>query len=240
MDDATIRQLNDINRRFYATVADDFDTTRGKPWPGWRRVLQHIQRLEATPLRLLDAGCGNGRFGLFVARETGRAVAYHGIDNNAALLAHARDALAALPNVAARLEARDIVTDGLPDSAADVAVMFGVLHHIPGAANRLALVRALADRVAPGGLLAFAAWRFYDDARFRERVAPWPEGLPAEPGDYLLDWRRGANVLRYCHHVDDDEFATLIAATGLRHVTSYRADGQSGVGNAYAVLRRDA
>lgn len=237
LDDATIRRLNEINRRFYAVVADDFDTTRGKPWPGWRRLLPHIQRLQAAPLRLLDVGCGNGRFGLFVARETTRDIGYHGVDNNPALLDHARAALAGLPNFHATLEARDIITGGLPDGAYDLVALFGVLHHIPGAANRQALLRALADRVAPGGLLAFAAWRFYDYARFRERVVAWPDGLTVEPGDYLLDWRRGANALRYCHHVNDDELAALVAASGLTEVTRYRADGQTGDANFYVVLR---
>lgn len=237
MNDETIQALNDLNRRFYATVADDFDTTRGKPWPGWRQLLPHVHRLTADPLRLLDVGCGNGRFGLFVAHALNRPLIYHGLDNNAALLARARDALAALPLVGATLEQRDIIADGLPDGAYDLVVLFGVLHHVPGAARRLALMRALARRVAPGGLLVFAAWRFYEYERFRERVAPWPQGLGAEPGDYLLDWRRGANALRYCHHVDDAEFEQLTGATGLRLRARYRADGQTGDANLYAVLQ---
>jgi len=37
--------------------------------------------------------------------------------------------------------------------------------------RRQAFLRVLADRFAPGGLLAFAAWRFYDIPRFRERIS---------------------------------------------------------------------
>lgn len=239
VDPATIHRLNDINRRFYATVADDFDTTRSKPWPGWRQLLPHLRRLSANPLRLLDVGCGNGRFGLFAARELNRPLRYHGLDNNAALLARAADTLAPLPNIDAQLEERDVITGGLPDDASDAVVLFGVLHHVPGAAQRLQLLRELAVRVAPGGLLAFAAWRFFDFERFRARIVPWPDDLTVETGDYLLDWRRGANALRYCHHVDDAEFGRLVAATGLRMVATYRADGQTGDANLYAVLTRD-
>lgn len=238
MDARTIQHLNDINRHFYATVAEDFDTTRGKPWPGWRRVIQRIQPLAATPLRLLDVGCGNGRFGLFVARELNRPIVYHGLDNNPALLDHARAELAAFDHVAAQLDARDIVSAGLPDGTYDVVVLFGVLHHIPGAAQRQAFMQALASRVAPGGLLAFAAWRFYDFKRFRERIVPWSPEWQVEAGDYLLDWRRGANALRYCHHVDDAEFAALVTATGLQTLATYRADGQTSDGNLYAILTR--
>ena len=237
MNDDTIQQLNVLNRRFYATVAEDFDSTRGKPWPGWRQLLPHVRRLGANPPRLLDVGCGNGRFGLFVARELDRSLFYHGLDNNDALLAHARQELAAYPAITVQLDHRDVITDGLPDGVYDLVVLFGVLHHVPGAARRLALMRALAAKLAPGGLLAFAAWRFYDYARFRERIVPWPPGLEAEPGDHLLDWRRGANALRYCHYVDDAEFEQLIAASGLRALATYRADGQTGDANLYALLQ---
>ena len=237
MNQNTIQQLNDLNRRFYVTVAEDFDTTRGQPWPGWRQLLPQVRTLQADPLRLLDVGCGNGRFGLFLARELNQPLAYHGVDNNDALLAHARETLAALPNLDARLERRDVVTDGLQDGVYDLVGLFGVLHHMPGAAQRLALMRSLAAHVAPGGLLIFAAWRFYDYERFRERIVPWPPALDSEPGDHLLDWRRGANALRYCHYVDDAEFEQLTEATGLRPRARYRADGQTGDANLYAVLQ---
>ena len=63
-------------------------------------------------------------------------------------------------------------------------------------------------------MLAFACWRFYEYARFRARIVPWPEDLAGrvEPGDHLLDWRRGERALRYCHHVDEAEQAELVAA----------------------------
>lgn len=247
MDDATIRRLNQINRRFYRATAGEFDQTRGKPWPGWERLLPHVYPLAAgRALSVLDVGCGNGRFGVFLAgklarREAGHVppLRYHGLDFDPALLEKARQALSALPQVEARLERRDIV-ENPPDSGQyDLVALFGVLHHVPGFRQRQSLLRALAERVAPGGVLAFACWRFYEYARFRARIVPWPDDLTAqvEPGDYLLDWRRGARALRYCHYVDDAEHAALVAATGLHEVETYRADGRSGDANRYSILR---
>jgi len=43
--------------------------------------------------------------------------------------------------------------------------------------------------------------------RYRQRFTPFPPDLQVEPGDYLLDWRRGQRALRYCHDVDDAGFA---------------------------------
>ncbi|MCC7207566.1 MAG: class I SAM-dependent methyltransferase [Anaerolineae bacterium] len=240
MDAASIKRLNDLNRAFYALTVTDFDESRGRPWPGWRRLLPHLAG-KPSPVRVLDVGCGNGRFGRFLARNVAAEVRYHGLDFSPALLDAARDAFARMGILAdAVLEACDVLADGLPDGVYDLVAAFGLLHHVPGGENRRALVRALAERLAPGGLLVFTGWRFYEYERFRERIEPWPDGVAREPGDFLLDWRRGhaANTaLRYCHHIDDAEQDALIAASGLERVETFRADGHTGDINSYALLR---
>jgi SAM-dependent methyltransferase len=166
-------------------------------------------------------------------------ISYHGTDNNPLLLEHARQSLAGLSGMKARLEERDII-ENLPDTGQyDLVVLFGVLHHVPGDHNRLMLMRALAQRVAPGGLLAFACWRFYEYERFRSRVVPWPPDFNVEKHDYLLDWRQGARALRYCHYVDDEEHAALVQATGLTEIATYRADGETGDANRYSILENE-
>lgn len=234
MNDATIKRLNAINRAFYRITADAFDQSRSQPWPGWELLRTHL----APPLSVLDVGCGNGRFGMFLAEHFGAAIHYTGLDNNAALLERAR---AAVPE--AQFEQRDIVEQPPDTGEYDLVALFGVIHHIPGGVQRQDFMRTLSARVAPGGLLVFAAWRFYDFERFRKRVVPWSDtGISPddiEPHDYLLDWRRGERALRYCHFVDDDEHDILIAAAGLREIATYRADGHTGTVNRYSILQRD-
>lgn len=239
MDEATAIALNEINRAFYVQTADDFSETRQAAWPGWLRLAEHLPSKE--PARVLDVGCGNGRFGVFLAGHfPARAWLYHGIDNSPALLDHARTSLAVLPGLTVTLEQQDVIFQPLPDAVYDLIAVFGVLHHIPGLQRRTEFVRRLAAGVAPGGVLALAAWRFFEYDRFRKRIVPWPETLSqhVEPGDHLLDWRRGTHALRYCHAIDDDEFSLLISATGLQHIDRYRADGFSGAVNDYALLMR--
>jgi SAM-dependent methyltransferase len=228
VNDATFRALNDLNRRFYETVAADFDATRQQPWEGWRRLTEIV----GNNLSVLDVGCGNGRFGVFLADRVSR---YVGIDSSAALLERARTFLA---NVDATLIERDILAQP-PDetlSTFDLVALFGVLHHVPGAERRLNLLRSLAARVAPGGWLVWTEWRFLDLPRFRERIVDWNADMRVEPGDYLLDWRRGENALRYCHAVDDTEHARLVAVAGLAPAAEYRADAA----NLYTVLQKQS
>jgi len=231
MDDETIRRLNRINQDFYTATADRFDLLRRGSWPGWKPLLQYLPQ----KINVLDVGCGNGRFGAFLARQ--RELTYHGIDNNLRLLDHARTTLSGTD---ATLELRDIIENPPEDGQYDLVAAFGLLHHVPGKQQRLHLMQRLAALVVPGGVLACACWRFYEYERFREKIMPWPDGLDREPGDYLLDWRRGENAIRYCHYIDDTEHAALIAASGLSEITTYRADGETHGANRYSILRANA
>ncbi len=235
MDPNTVKRLNQINRDFYRATAAEFDATRQTAWPGWERLL------EAIPLPIesaLDLGCGNGRFALFLAARQRRPFQYIGIDSDPDLLRRARQQLAALSQVSFRLIQRDLVLDEPLRERAQLTVLFGLIHHVPGLARRQELLRAAADCVSPGGYLAFACWRFYERERFRGRIVPSPADIAVERHDYLLDWRRGDRALRYCHYVDDEEHQQLIAATGLSVIADYRADGAEEDLNRYTVLRK--
>ena len=264
MDRKTAEALADINRVFYRERAEEFDATRTDPWPGWRRVLECLDLPPPTePLRVLDVGCGNGRFASLLDRHLAprrQTFRYVGIDASLALLARAQSRELSVGD--AQLVCADWEQTSperaLPAGPFALVVLFGVLHHVPCAAHRRALLVAAARRLAAGGLLAFSAWQFAARSRFRRRLVAWEDYNRAaartvdpaqlEPGDHLLRWgdaamaslRYAPGSVRYCHFADDAEIARLTTGLDLDRVALYRADGREGDLNRYWVLRSAA
>ena len=238
MKDDTAQRLLAINRSFYRQHAADFARTRRQAWAGWER-LSPLLRGRA---RLLDVGCGNGRFGRFWARANPDApLHYHAIDASLPLLRETAQTMSAFPRVKTRLEWRDIFPDPPRHGRYPLIALLGVLHHIPARARRATLLRALAARLTDDGALIVTFWRFGEDARIRGRVLPWPAHLAkqVEANDFLLPWGDGdTGAIRYCHHFDGAEERELVAASGLSLAQSFAADGASGALNAYRILRR--
>ena len=230
MDETTVRRLVALNEEFYSQFAAPFAASRREPQPGYARLLAY---LPAGRPRLLDVGCGEGRFGRFLL-AAGVAADYVGVDFSAALLA-GNDA----PGV--RLQ-RDL---SRPAALADVGrfdlvVCLSTLQHIPGDDNRARLLAEMGGCLAPGGHVALANWQFMGSARQRRKLRPWAEaGLDTaqlEEGDYLLSWQRGGQGRRYVALLDEAATARLAAAAGLRLVEQYRSDGREGDLNLYTIL----
>jgi 2-polyprenyl-3-methyl-5-hydroxy-6-metoxy-1,4-benzoquinol methylase len=252
MSPATQARLLSLNREFYRLVAGEFDRTRqGLPKGMLDLAARLADRLAASlspssnrPLRVLDAGCGNGRFARALA-EVGVACNYTGIDADPHLLHLAREQTADLPGVIANFAAIDLSepqwTTLLPQREPfDAVVCLAVLHHFPGLSLRRRLVRDLGSLVAPHGILALSTWQFLTSERLADKQVEWSEiGVnPAEveEGDALLPWNQGVHALRYVHQLDLDEVRSLADDAGLRLLDTFRADGKEGNLNLFALL----
>lgn len=250
MNPTTRRQLNDLNRRFYRERAEEFGATRQHPWPGWELALRFGASSPAeTPCRVLDVGCGNGRFARFLLedRPVGR-IEYTGLDQSRELLSLAR--LQCKAGKGDRLDwlERNLFSpdaeDPLPDTKYDLVVAFGMLHHVPGFEMRKQLLQALARRVGPRGRLIFTVWLFERSQRFRDKIVPWAQynrdarevidSGDLEPGDYVMSFGPGDGSLRYCHASDDAEIEALTLELDLEPIARFTSDGDL---NSYHVLQ---
>jgi SAM-dependent methyltransferase len=246
----TVLALNAINRAFYSSHAPSFSATRQSAWRGFERAVAWIR--DARPAdgvpRILDVGCGNGRFADALL-DALPPFAYHGIDASEALLAEPRARHASRREL--RFTAHDFVADTLEPAPGPerfhTILLLGVLHHVPGAATRRRLLAECAQRLEPGGVLVLTLWRFEHLERLRKRLVPWQDlpgrgGPPLdlaelEPGDHLLPFGPADGALRYCHAFGDDESSDLLDSVRLERVDSWLADGETEDLNQWCVLR---
>lgn len=247
----TIRQLNQINTRFYQLTAGEFSKTRSFYWQGWEDLIPHIKKLgqDLKVLKVLDLGCGNGRFGEFLQKnKLHKKIEYHGADNSGTLLKFAAKRLEKL--ITHKLFELDIIErllagnfeKKLPNKKYHLITLFGVLHHIPSKKLRRKLFLELEKHLANDGLLVFTSWKFLNEKRF-EKKQIHPKIVEVEPtdleeNDYILDWQRGITAHRYCHFTSNEEVKELIKNTNWKIAHEYTADGKSGNLNTYTILEK--
>lgn len=120
----------------------------GDPASGRKELDDLFARLGADPRGgvCLEIGCGPGRMTGALAERFDRVLA---VDVSPAMLERARAAVAE-PSVDFRQVSGERL-DGVPDGAADVAVCYLVLQHLPTRAVVLAYLGELARALAPSG-----------------------------------------------------------------------------------------
>lgn len=249
MDIKLINQLNQLNTDFYKTTATDFDDSRQYFWQGWDKIPPLLDSFQ--DIRVADIGCGNGRFGQFLIEKCSQIkISYTGIDSNKKLLEFAQKNLQGkIP--ALHLHNHDVVqsmlnnNDFLSDQTFQLITSFGVFHHIPSFELRLKLLKYLLSKLDKKGILIISLWQFMEFKRFQKKVLKNDINLnfrliDLEPNDFILDWQRGEQALRYCHYISEDEQEKLIENSGSNLLKQFRSDGKEGNVNQYLVLTNNS
>lgn len=263
---SVVRKLNALTSNFYTREAASFSATRQAPWHGWEKAWEaigdHDPQLADQPLVVFDLGCGNLRFERFLAERTNTPVHVDAIDNCPALVAPQ----SGLPSrIAVEFQTFDLVeslldgtfADRLPHHSRDLAVAFGLMHHLPTFNLRARTLQGLASALRPGGFAIVSFWQFLNDPRLAAKAtATTAEGRathhlpPFGPGDHLLGWQHAQGVYRFCHHTDESEIDVLLAAAQqeldqshspsptFHELARFSDDGKQGNLNRYVVLQR--
>jgi tRNA (uracil-5-)-methyltransferase TRM9 len=231
-----VQKIIDLNRQFYQTFAVQFSATRQRLQPGVKRWLPKLLKAGS----ILDLGCGNGE----LARQLGQnqfGGRYVGLDFSAGFLAEIQQ------KPPAGLDAEFLRADlsqpgweaGLGEASFGVVLALAVLHHLPGDSLRRSVLKIVRRLLSPGGILMLSNWQFLNSQRLRGRIQPWESvGLAegdVDPGDYLLDWKRGGTGLRYVHHFNTDELIGLAADSSFSIRETYESDGENGRLSLYQV-----
>lgn len=259
MDAETVNKLLEINRRFYSQFGKAFSDSRS----GERLNLEPIRNYLANHIRVLDAGCGNGRLAETLERA-GFALDYVGIDGSRELVAVADKRQTVLKRVHAQFRIADLTAPGWSETPGiersfDVIVALAVLHHIPSFELRANVLREFHRLLKPRGIFIMSNWQFMNSERLRKKIVAWKEvgdgsrgagdGGQAgqvggtgeesgewnvEKGDYLLDWKRGGEGYRYVHWLEPEEVKRLAQESGCRVVEQFYADGHL---NLFSILQ---
>jgi tRNA (uracil-5-)-methyltransferase TRM9 len=245
MDSATAPRLLALNRDFYERFGADFSATRQRLQPGVTRLLGTLTGDES----ILDLGCGNGELARTLARR-GHRGPYLGLDFSLSLLREAEPLpvgfsakflavdLTSLNWEKERRKMKEVDPEHL-NSYFSLITCFATLHHIPSRDMRLQLLRTIQKLLAPNERFILSNWQFLNSTKLRGRIQPWERiGLTqadVDDGDYLLDWRRGGEGLRYVHQFSEEELAELAEAVGFRVEESFYSDGEGGRLGLYQV-----
>ena len=155
-------------RRFFSGKAGEWDRLRERFYGhGWEDAA-HLALLPAGYV-VADLGCGTGQTLAALAPHAGRII---GVDNNAAMLAAARQRVAGHANV----ELREGELEDLPleDAEADAAVLSLVLGYLDDPADVLA---ELARILKPGGRAVIVDLLPHDRDDFRRELGQVRPGV---------------------------------------------------------------
>lgn len=211
MNEKTVKEILNLNKKFYQSVSDEFSKTRRAPWSGWGRVVEVVKKVARgkagvlTKIKILDLGCGNGRFYEFIKKELPN-IDYTGVDINNDLLRKAKEKYKD-----ARFIKKDIFEKlNSVKGEFDVVVVFGITHHLPDEKFRNVWFAYLPKLLSKNGVLILTFWDF-------EKL----------PGDYLIGWNNKKDTARFCHQYSKKELETITKTfkkAGLSCLDSYEAD----------------
>ncbi|TLS45009.1 class I SAM-dependent methyltransferase [Streptomyces montanus] len=182
----------------------------------WPLLELLVTRLQLAPGQLLvDAGCGTGGVGLWLARAL--SVHLAGLDLSAAAVQHATArATAFVPAERAAFRVAALEATGLPDGCAHAVVCVDALGF---ATDRTAALREFGRVLAPGGRLALtralrrdAAPDYEEHARAAGLVLEHVDERPDEPATWervFRLWIRHADTL--VRELGDTEAQNMLA-----------------------------
>ena len=214
----------------YNLIAKEFSRTRNYPWQELRFLFDaYLGKSE----RILDLGCGNGRYIPFFEKQKSD---YFGIDNSTELIQIARKKY---PK--AQFFTEDALSLSFPNNYFDKIYSIALLHQIPSEEFRLQLLKEAKRVLRLKGLLILTVWKFH---RRQELILLLKYTLLKIFGKSKMDWRDifvswGRETERYYHFFSKRELENLIKKAGLEVIDSGIVKNRNGNRrNIYVVAKK--
>ncbi len=194
----------------YSAIAEDwYHSRQGKFWPD----ILFFQQYVKTGDKVLDVGCGNGRF-LAVLED--KDIDCTGLDNCQPLLDIAR----ARFKDKAKFVQGDVLNLPFADGQFGVVVCIAVLHHIPSRELRMKALSELKRVLKSDGTLILAVWDIYNRQYAKIVLKYFLLKIfgqqPMDFKDVLIPFNHKVN--RYLHGFTPGEFKKLVESSKLKIV----------------------
>ena len=237
MDKQTQKNLLEIVKKNYEESAEDFSETRKRHLgPLWSELVKIGEKVKDNN-SVLDVGCGNGRL-LEVLKNhcpggTSKNIKYLGVDASENLIKIAKKRW---PNYNfKKCEASDLGC--IPEINFNFVFFIAVMHHLPGKALRIAVLKQLKNKVALDGKIIISTWNLWPQKKYRKLIIKF--ALLKIIRKSKMDWGdivfTGFNQKskRYYHAFTRFGLRRIIKKAGLKVARLYKDEY-----NYYAILKK--
>lgn len=205
MDKDYAEHLLNKTKEDYNLIAEEFSMTRKKMWEEIRFL---VDDYVIDGEKILDLGCGNGRFYEFFKNKN---IDYIGVDNSEKLIELAKEKY---PD--ANFQLANALNLSFPDNYFDKVYSVAILHHIPSEEFRLQVLKEIRRVLKQGGNLILTVWKFHSS---KEILLFLEYTILKIIGKSKLDFKDifepwGKKTERYYHWFSKKELINLVREAG--------------------------
>ncbi len=224
----------------YSTYAQEFSNTRQAPWEGWKRLIKYVE-YPAKP-KVLDLGCGNGRFLKFLINSDVDLGEYVGVDNSSELL-KMTDEFMDKVRKNGRLSKFQLLNIDFENLNWGTEIKgqfnfigaFGITHHLKTPASRKKFFETINYLLEKDGYLVVTFWEFLKMERYSNKLTPL--NVEGSKNDFEMTFgKNGAK--RFCHYYNPLEIIELTHNLPLKIVEEFNEDGLENNQNHYIVYKK--
>lgn len=204
-----------LSQHNYDLIADEFSATRSFSWTEWT----FFQRYFKTGHRILDLGCGNGRFFSFLESFK---VEYRGVDISEKLIQKAK----------AQFPHGKFVTGSMLDlpfknGFFEVVCSIASLHHMPSKKYQMQAIREAQRVLKNKGIFILMVWNMFQPKFVKSFKKARIRSLLSfdffSSKDLFIPWGVDKKVKRYYYAFEPEELKSLLMKAGFEIVDIFGA-----------------
>ncbi len=238
MNDDQNKKLNKLNYDFYESISKYWNNSPDYEWDGWVYLEKYFQEIydNRGKIRVLDLGCGNGRFYNYLQKRFGKdSISYIGVDFSDYLLSLARDNFEKQGAVFIK---EDLFFGdwSFVDSDFDAVVSFGLIHHIPDEKLRLDFFSKFIEFFNDENVIGIiTTWNYKEIPRISKKMIDRESSNLGE-NDNILYWDKYEYGERFSHYYTKNEMDLYLK--DMKLLEFYKDDDKKQVRNSYYVFKR--